>query len=74
MPDMAPRVSSSRASSFCALLALHRLGQQSLQQSQCLQRLAKSWLAAARNRDLAAFACSACRLATSSAFATACAR
>ena len=41
MPDMAPSVSSSRATSFCALLALDGLGQQSLQQGERLQRLAQ---------------------------------
>ena len=41
MPDMAPSVWSSRATSFCARVAFDRLRQRPLQQRQRLQRLAQ---------------------------------
>ena len=59
MPDMTPTVESSRFNSFCASSPTDFSTSKPCSSRMVCKGWRKSWLAAARKRDLAIFACSA---------------
>jgi hypothetical protein len=74
MLDIVLTVSSSLPTRFRVVSSLTFFANNSCSRLIVCNGWRRSWLAAARNRDLARSACSACRLAASRACAHACVR